>query len=160
MPRPGKKVSESTTVLVQVMTQQDANLAGNVHGGNIMKLADTAAGVTAMRHSGGNVVTASVDRFDFHAPIFIGNIVTLKASLNFAGRTSMEVGVRVEAEDLFDGRKSHTNSCYFTMVALDAEGRPTAIPPLLPESEDDRRRIAAAEKRVAARKEQIRRANR
>jgi uncharacterized protein (TIGR00369 family) len=158
MPRPGKKVKESTTVLVQVMAQQDANLAGNVHGGNIMKLADTAAGVAAMRHSGGNVVTASVDRFDFHAPIFIGNIVTLKASLNHAGRTSMEVGVRVEAEDLFDGRSVHTNSCYFTMVALDAEGRPTGIPPLVPEDEDDRRRIAAAEKRVAARKKQIRRA--
>jgi acyl-CoA hydrolase len=111
-----------------------------------------------MRHSGGNVVTASVDRFDFHAPIFIGNIVTLKASLNFAGRTSMEVGVRVEAEDLFDGRKVHTNSCYFTMVALDAGGRPTEIPPLLPDGDDDRRRIAEAEKRVAARKKQVRRA--
>ncbi|HEY5995918.1 MAG TPA: acyl-CoA thioesterase [Candidatus Deferrimicrobiaceae bacterium] len=158
MTRPGKKVKESTTVLVQVMAQQDANLAGNVHGGNIMKLADTAAGVAAMRHSGGNVVTASVDRFDFHAPIYIGNIVTLKASLNYAGHTSMEVGVRVEAEDLFDGRIVHTNSCYFTMVALDADGKPTAIPPLVPEDEDDRRRIAAAEKRVAARKKQIRRA--
>ncbi len=151
----GKKVSESTVVLVQVMTQQDANLAGNVHGGNIMKLADTAAGVAAMRHSGGNVVTASVDRFDFHAPVYIGNIVTLKASLNHAGRTSMEVGVRVEAEDLFSGKKIHTNSCYFTMVALDTQGRPTEVSPLVPETEDDRRRTAAGRERVANRKKLI-----
>ncbi len=142
-------------VLVQVMTQMDANLAGNVHGGNIMKLADTAAGVAAMRHSGGNVVTASVDRFDFHAPIYIGNIVTLKSSLNHAGRTSMEVGVRVEAEDLFTGKKTHTNSCYFTMVALDDKGCPTGIPPLAPETEDDFRRTDAARIRVARRKKQI-----
>lgn len=153
--RSGRKVSESTVALVQVMTQQDANLAGNVHGGNIMKLADTAAGVAAMRHAGGNVVTASVDRFDFHAPIYIGNIVTLKASLNFAGRTSMEVGVRVEAEDLFSGRITHTNSCYFTMVALDPAGRPTEVPRLIPETGDDRRRTAAAEQRVAHRKSNI-----
>jgi uncharacterized protein (TIGR00369 family) len=151
----GKKVSESNVVLVQVMTQADANLAGNVHGGNIMKLADTAAGVAAMRHSGGNVVTASVDRFDFHAPIYIGNIVTLKSSLNHAGRTSMEVGVRVEAEDLFTGKKTHTNSCYFTMVALDGNGRPTGVPPLIPESDDERRRTSAAMARVAARKKQL-----
>ena len=150
--RPVKKVSESTVVLVQVMAHLEANMAGNVHGGNIMKLADTAAGVAAMRHSGGNVVTAAVDRFDFHAPIYIGNIVTLKASLNFAGRTSMEVGVRVEAEDLFSGRRTHTNSCYFTMVALDPTGKPTEVPRLEPETSDERRRNAAAEKRVAARK--------
>jgi uncharacterized protein (TIGR00369 family) len=155
MTRSGKRVSESTTVLVQVMSQMDANLAGNVHGGNIMKLADTAAGVAAMRHAGGNVVTASVDRFDFHAPIYIGNIVTLKASLNHAGRTSMEVGVRVEAEDMFSGKRTHTNSCYFTMVALDHVGQPTEVPFLIPENEDDHRRADAARARVANRKKQI-----
>lgn len=150
--RSGKKVSDSVVVLVQVMTQMDANLAGNVHGGNVMKLADTAAGVAAMRHSGGNVVTASVDRFDFHAPIFIGNIVTVHASLNHAGRTSMEVGVRVEAEDLFSGRKTHTNSCYFTMVALDGQGIPAEVPRLVPETDDDLRRMEAARVRVENRK--------
>jgi uncharacterized protein (TIGR00369 family) len=147
-----KKPGDSTVVLVQVMTHLESNMAGNVHGGNIMKLADTAAGVAAMRHSGGNVVTASVDRFDFHAPIYVGNIVTLKASLNYAGRTSMEVGVRVEAEDLFSGRRTHTNSCYFTMVALDPAGKPTEVPRLAPSTGDERRRSAAAEERVARRR--------
>jgi uncharacterized protein (TIGR00369 family) len=150
--RNAKSALDSQVTLVQVMTILDANHAGNVHGGNIMKLADTAAGVAAMRHVGGNVVTASVDRFDFHAPIYIGNIVTLKASVNYAGRTSMEIGVRVEAEDVFSGNRVHTNSCYFTMVALDGQGCPTEVPRLLLETEEERRRNAAAGERVTVRK--------
>src|SRR3972149_7194280 len=118
MTEEGKPVSASRLVLAQVMTPQDANIAGNVHGGDIMKLADTAAAVVAIRHSGCLCVTASVDRFDFHAPVYVGNLLTLHASLNHVGRTSMEVGVRVEAEDLRTGKKTHTNSCYFTMGAL------------------------------------------
>jgi uncharacterized protein (TIGR00369 family) len=148
----GKPVSASRLVLAQVMTPQDANIAGNVHGGNIMKLADTASAVVAMRHSGCLCVTASVDRFDFHAPVYVGNLITLHASLNHVGRTSMEVGVRVEAEDLPTGKKTHTNSCYFTMVALAMDGKPTPVPPLLLETEEDRRRNTEAASRVAARK--------
>ncbi len=153
MSEPAKPVSASRLVLAQVMTPLDANVYGNVHGGNIMRLADTAAGVVAIRHSGRNCVTASVDRFEFHAPVFIGNLVTLFASLNRAGRTSMEVGVRVEAEDLRTGRKTHTNSCYFTMVALGEDGRPIPVPGLLLETEEDRRRSNDAATRAAQRRD-------
>ena len=149
-----KPVSASRLVLAQVMTPQDANVYGNVHGGNIMRLADTAAGVVAIRHSGHNCVTASVDRFDFHAPVYIGNLVTLRASLNRVGRTSMEVGVSVEAEDLRTGKKTHTNSCFFTMVALDGAGKPVRVPRVILETEEDRRRCAAAGKRAAERRRQ------
>ncbi len=152
MPGEPKPVSASRLVLAQVMTPQDANIVGNVHGGNIMKLADTAAAVVAIRHSGRNCVTVSVDRFDFHAPVFVGNLVTLKASLNFVGKTSMEIGVRIEAEDLRTGRKTHTNSCYVTMVALDADGKPTEVPRLVLETEEDRRRHEQAFLRAAARR--------
>jgi len=147
-----KPISASRLVLAQVMTPLDANISGNVHGGNIMKLADTAAGVVAIRHSGRNCVTATVDRFDFHAPVYVGNLVTLKASLNYVGRTSMEIGVRVEAEDLRTGRKTHTNSCYITMVALDAEGKPAEVPRLLLETDEDRRRHEKATLRVLDRR--------
>jgi uncharacterized protein (TIGR00369 family) len=147
-----KPVSASRLVLAQVMTPLDANVAGNVHGGNIMKLADTAAGVVAIRHSGRNCVTATVDRFDFHAPVYVGNLVTLKASLNYVGRTSMEIGVRVEAEDLRTGRTTHTNSCYITMVALDAKGKPAEVPRLLLETDEDRRRNEKATLRVQDRR--------
>jgi uncharacterized protein (TIGR00369 family) len=147
-----KPVSASRLVLAQVMTPLDANVSGNVHGGNIMKLADTAAGVVAIRHSGRNCVTATVDRFDFHAPVYVGNLVTLKASLNYVGRTSMEIGVRVEAEDLRTGRRTHTNSCYITMVALDADGNPAEVPRLLLETDEDRRRHEKATLRVLDRR--------
>ncbi len=152
MPMEGKPVSASRLVLAQIMTHLDANPAGNVHGGNIMKLADTASAVVAIRHSGRNCVTAAVDRFEFHAPVFVGNLVTLYASLNYVGRTSMEVGVRVEAEELRTGRKTHTNTSYFLMVALDENGRPVEVPPLILETEEDRRRNGKARQRVQARK--------
>jgi uncharacterized protein (TIGR00369 family) len=147
-----KPVSTSRLVLSQVMTPLDANITGNVHGGNIMKLADEAAGVVAIRHSGSNCVTAAVDRFDFHAPVYVGNLVTVKASLNHVGRTSMEIGVRVEAEDLRTGRKTHTNSCYITMVAIDADGNPAEVPRLILETDEDRRRHEAATVRVRERR--------
>jgi uncharacterized protein (TIGR00369 family) len=155
MTEEGKTVSATRLVLAQVMTPQDANIAGNVHGGNIMKLADTASAVVAIRHSGCLCVTASVDRFDFHAPVYVGNLVTLYASLNHVGRTSMEVGVRVEAENLRTGKRTHTNSCYFTMVALAMDGHPTPVPRLLLETEEDRRRNTEAALRVAIRKKRI-----
>lgn len=147
-----KPVSATRLVLSQVMTPLDANISGNVHGGNIMKLADEAAGVVAIRHSGRNVVTATVDRFNFHAPVFVGNLVTVKASMNYVGRTSMEIGVRVEAEDLLTGKKTHTNSCYITMVAIDANGRPVEVPRLVLETDEDRRRYLAATLRVQERR--------
>ncbi len=150
----GKPVSTSRLVLAQVMTPQDANVYGNVHGGNIMRLADTAAAVVAIRHSERNCVTASVDRFDFHAPVYVGNLVTLRASLNRVGRTSMEVGVRVEAENLRTGKTTHTNSCYVTMVALGDDGKPVPVPALLLETDEDRRRCAEAAGRAGARRRQ------
>jgi len=150
----GKPVSASRLVMAQMMTPLDANVAGNVHGGNIMKLADSASGVVAIRHSGRNCVTATVDRFEFFAPVFVGNLVTLYASLNYVGRTSMEVGVRVEAEDLRTGKKTHTNTSYFVMVAIDGNGRPVEVPPLILETDEDRRRNEDARRRVEARKRQ------
>jgi uncharacterized protein (TIGR00369 family) len=149
----GKTVSASRVILAQEMTPQDANPAGNVHGGHIMKLADSAAGVVAIRHSGRNCVTATVDRFDFFAPVYVGNLVTLYASLNYVGRTSMEVGVRVEAEELFTGKKTHTNTSYFVMVAIDDAGRPVEVPGLILETEEERRRNAEGRARAHARKE-------
>lgn len=148
-----KPVSATRLVMAQEMTPQDANPAGNVHGGNIMKLADSAAGVVAIRHSGRNCVTAVVDRFEFHAPVFVGNLVLVFASLNFVGRTSMEVGVRVEAEDPRTGKRIRTNSSYFVMVALDDSGRPTEVPALILETDDDRRRNQEARQRAIARKQ-------
>ena len=148
-----KPVSASRLVLAQEMTPQDANPAGNVHGGNIMKLADSAAGVVAIRHSGRNCVTAAVDHFEFHAPVYVGNLVTLYASLNYVGRTSMEVGVRVEAEDPRTGKKTHTNSSYILMVALDDDGRPVEVPRLILETAEDRRRNKKARQRAIARRE-------
>ncbi len=147
-----KPVSATRLVLAQVMTPLDANVNGNIHGGNIMKLADEAAGVVAIRHSGRNCVTATVDRFDFHAPVYVGNLVTVKASLNYVGRTSMEIGVRVEAEDLLTGKRTHTNSCYITMVAIDADGKPVEVPRLILETDEDRRRHEKATIRVMERR--------
>jgi acyl-CoA hydrolase len=152
MAGPSKPVSASRLVLGQMMTPLDANVTGNVHGGNIMKLADEAAGVVAIRHSGRNCVTATVDRFDFHAPVYVGNLVTLKASLNYVGKTSMEIGVRVEAEDIRTGKKTHTNSCYITMVAIDTDGRPVEVPRLILETDEDQRRHEAAIVRVRERR--------
>jgi acyl-CoA hydrolase len=112
-----------------------------------MKHIDDAAGVVALRHTRGNVVTASIDRLDFHNPAFIGNLLSLKASLNLVGATSMEVGVRIECEDLRTGEIRHTASAYLTFVALDNRFKPRAVPPLILESEEDRRRNRQAKAR-------------
>ncbi|HRZ29175.1 MAG: acyl-CoA thioesterase [Spirochaetota bacterium] len=139
-----KRIDESAIEMVQQMSHQDANLAGNVHGGVIMKAIDTTAGIVAARHAGSNVVTASIDRLDFHSPVYVGDILRLKASLNFAGRTSMEVGVRVEAENFITGVVRHTASAYLTFVSLDAQGRPMKIPELVIETAEQKRRNAEA----------------
>jgi acyl-CoA hydrolase len=136
----GKTVKESSVTLSHVALPQDANRAGNVHGGVVMKHIDSAAAVAATRHARSDCVTASIDKLDFYSPVYIGNFITLKASINLVGRTSMEVGVRVEAEDLFTGEVNHTSSAYLTFVALDKDGRPKEVPPLILVSEDDKRR--------------------
>jgi acyl-CoA hydrolase len=143
-PRP---VSHSHSVLVHWLDPTDANSAGFVHGGVVMKLCDTVAAVAAVRHSGGRVVTAGMDRMTFNEPIEIGELLTLRASVNAVWRTSMEVGVRVEAERPAVGESRHTNTAYLTMVAVEDDGRPRAVPGLTCEGEDALRREAAAQTR-------------
>jgi uncharacterized protein (TIGR00369 family) len=143
----GKKVGDSRVVIAQVMIPQDANPAGNVHGGVIMKQIDTAAAVAASRHARSNVVTASIDRLDFHHPVLVGDLLFFRASVNMVGRTSMEVGVRVESEHLITGEVRHTASAYLTFVALDEEAKPREVPPLVLETDEDIRRNREAQTR-------------
>jgi len=125
----------------QLMLPQHANIAGTVYGGAILSIADSVAYVCAARHAGPNCVTVSVDQVDFREPIRIGEVVTFKASVNYVGRTSMEIGIRIEAENLKTGEKRHTNSCYITMVALDDHGKPVEVPRLICETEIEKRRF-------------------
>jgi acyl-CoA hydrolase len=125
----------------------DANNAGFVHGGTILRLCDEAAGLAAVRHSRLRVVTAGVDRMTFLEPMHVGELITFKAAVNAVWRTSMEIGVRVEAERPAAGTVRHTNTAYFTMVALDEVGRPTAAPPLVVETDEERRREREAQTR-------------
>jgi acyl-CoA hydrolase len=124
-----------------------ANTAGYVHGGAIMRLCDEVAGIAAVRHSGRRVVTAAMDRMTFLHPVFVGNLVTVRATVNAAWRTSMEVGVRVESEQIQSGETLHTSTAYLTMVALDEEGQPAQVPPIAPETPDEERRQREAELR-------------
>ncbi|HPS56783.1 MAG TPA: acyl-CoA thioesterase [Spirochaetota bacterium] len=151
----GKTVKESSVTVVQQMTHQDANLAGNVHGGVILKLIDNTAGIVAVRHTGGNAVTASIDRVDFHSPVFVGDLLRVSASVNFVGRTSMEIGVRVEAENFVTGLVRHTGSAYLMFVSLDEKLRPKPIPPLILETDDEKRRNCEAQERKRARLEAV-----
>jgi acyl-CoA hydrolase len=125
----------------------DANAAGYVHGGTVMKLCDEVAGLAAIKHSRLRVVTAGMDRMTFMEPIHVAELVTFTAAVNAAWRTSMEVGVRVDAEQPRDGTVRHTNTAYLTMVALDDDGRPTQVPPLVAESPDEERREREAQTR-------------
>lgn len=140
-PRPA---SASEVVLARQMEIPDANVAGNVHGGTIMKMVDTAAGLAAAKHCGRLAVTAAMDEMSFLEPVYVGDVVTVKAMVNEAFRTSVEVGVRVEAETLATGRHVHTSSAYLVFVAIDGDGKPSPVPPLLAETEDERRRQAEA----------------
>jgi acyl-CoA hydrolase len=135
----------------------DANIAGNVHGGVILHLCDEVAGIAAVRHCRGRVVTAALDRMTFINAVYVGNLVTLRATVNAAWRTSMEIGVRVEAENVRTGEVTHTSTAYVTMVALDDEGRPAAVPPLLTETADEGRRAREAQLRRDNRLEERRR---
>lgn len=146
-----KKPSVSKTEISQLMMPQHANLSGVVFGGTILALADSVAYVCASRHAGPNVVTVSVDKVDFKEPIRIGELVTCMASVNFVGKSSMEVGIKIMAEDLKTGKKRHTNSCYFTMVNLDPSGTSVPAPQVIVETPDEKRRYRNAQKRRAAR---------
>ncbi len=147
-PRPPRL---SHTTIAEVMMPHMANHLGNVHGGVILGMLDRVGAVSAIRHAQHICVTASVDRVDFREPIHLGELVTMYASVNYAHRTSIEVGVRVEAEDLLTGVRRHTNTCYLTFVALGDDGRPVPVPPLAPETEVERRRYREAEVRRAQR---------
>lgn len=151
-PHQPRRVADSQVVMSMLMNPADANPSGDVHGGTIMKLVDTAAGVCAMRHCRTRVVTATMDSMSFLHPVYVGNLVTLCASVNDTGNTSLEIGVRVEAENIGTGEKLHTSSAYLVFVALDAHGKPTKVPPLLVETEDERRRQAHAKIRRESRK--------
>ena len=130
----------SMTVL---MTPDMANFSGNVHGGAILKLLDQAAYACASRYAGSYVVTLSVDQVTFKQPIYVGELVTFLATVNYVGTTSMEIGIKVLAEDIRNQSVRHTNSCFFTMVAVN-DGRPAPVPPLQPHTEDEIRRHAGA----------------
>src|SRR6476620_10881219 len=152
--RASKTVRESQHETSELMMPGDANNLGHVFGGVILSMMDKCAAIVAFRHSRKSVVTASIDRVDFREPIHLGDLVVMKASVNYVGRTSMEVGVRVEAEELMTGRRRHTNSCYLTFVAVDRAGRPIEVPGLIPETPDEVRRYDAAKERRARRLEE------
>ena len=146
-----KPVSLSQTETLQLVLPQDANVIGNALGGVVMHHMDICAAIAAQRHAGRVCVTASVDRIDFASPVRIGEVMQLLASVNFAGRTSMEVGVLCMAENARTGIRRHTASAYFTFVALDDDGKPTAVPPALAVTPVEVRRSEAAKRRRANR---------
>jgi len=149
----GRPVRESIAEYAEVAMPTDANPLGSMLGGRIMHLVDLTAALAAMRHTRTPVVTASVDSMTFLHPVRIGQLVTLKASVNRVFRTSMEIGVKVWVEDIMSGDVKHTSSAYLTFVALDREGNRIAVPPVIPETDDERRRYQAAGERRAYRLE-------
>lgn len=153
-PRP---MSASRATMTELMMPHMANALGNVFGGVILSLIDRVAAVAAIRHARGPCVTVSIDRVDFREPIHVGELVIAYASVNYVGRTSLEIGVRVEAEDIVTGVRRHTNRCYLTFVAIDENGRPRPVPPVVPETDEDRARYEAAAERRARRMEELRR---
>lgn len=152
--RPSRTVTESQHETSRLMMPQDANVLGHVFGGTILAMMDTTAAVVAFRHARSACVTVSIDRVDFREPIHVGDLVIMKASCNFAGRTSMEIGVRVEAEDMLTGRRRHTNSCYLTFVAIDRNNRPVEVPRIVPGTPEEERRCQAAQARRQRRLEE------
>jgi acyl-CoA hydrolase len=126
--------------MIRIMMPMDANVAGNVFGGTILRLIDEVASIVAFRHARSNVVTASIDSMDFHSPVYIGDFLRLISSVNYVHRTSMEIGVRVEAENPITGERRRTGTCYLTYVALDKSGKPKSVPALIPETAEEKRR--------------------
>lgn len=152
--RPPRSVADSAHVSSELIMPQDANILGHVFGGAIMAMVDKAAAVAAFRHARANCVTASIDRVDFKEPIHVGELVSCLASVNYVGTTSMEVGVRVESEDLISGIRRHTNTCYLTFVAIDRNGQPVPVPQVVPETDEEKRRYSAAQARRRRRLEE------
>lgn len=146
-----KPVSASTAEFTHLVLPPDTNALGTIFGGRLMEWVDIAAAVVASRHCHKIAVTVSMDALHFISPIHLGDIVVLKASVNYTHNTSMEIGVRIEAEDPRTGNRIHTASSYLTFVALDDNKRPTPVPPLLPETEAEKRRCEAAKRRREAR---------
>jgi acyl-CoA hydrolase len=147
----GRHPRESEAVISELMMPQHANIMGNVFGGVLLSLVDRAAAVAAIRHARRPCVTVSVDKVNFREPIRVGELVTALARVNFTGHSSMEIGVKVIAENVLTGERRHTNSCYLTYVALDNEGHPTQVPAVVPETPDEKRRYDRAAKRRATR---------
>ncbi|HLB95160.1 MAG TPA: acyl-CoA thioesterase [Nitrospiria bacterium] len=157
MPKSDQKPpKESAAEMVQVVLPNDANPLGNILGGRVMHWIDLVGAVVASRHSHRPVVTASMERLDFHSPIRVGYIVLLKGSLHYVGKTSMEVGVEVYSEDPRTGQRTHTSSAILTYVALDDNGKPTSVPKLLLETDEEKRCFKAAEERRLKRMQQKR----
>ena len=146
-----KPIRASRVTLSQLMHPEHANLLGNVHGGWIMKLVDEAGALACMRHAQKKVVTVAIDSMTFRQPIRIGDLIVLNAEVTYTGRTSMEVEVQVVAENPVTGKQTHTNTAYLVYVALDDEGRPTNVPALITETEEEKVRMAQAQKRQAYR---------
>jgi acyl-CoA hydrolase len=146
-PQAPRNASDSRSELIRWMSIQDANSAGFVHGGVVMRMCDEAAGIAAIRHCGLRVVTAGMDRMTFTEPVYVGELLRCRASVNAVWRSSMEVGVRVEAENAVTGEVRHTSTAYLTMVAVDETGKPMAAPPLIVEGAIEERRQREAETR-------------
>ena len=144
--------ARSASHVSELMMPQHVNNLGNIFGGVLLSQVDRAAAVAAMRHAGRPVVTVSIDRVDFKEPIYAGELLICKARVNHVGRTSMEVGVYVEAENLLTGQRRHTNTCYLTFVAVDSQGTPAPVRPLRLETEEDHTRFRAAERRREVRR--------
>ena len=147
----GRHPRESDSVISELMMPQHANIMGNVFGGVLLSLVDRAAAVAAIRHARRQCVTVSVDKVNFREPIRVGELVTALARVNYTGRTSMEIGVKVIAENVLTGERRHTNSCYLTYVALNEMGEPAEVPPIVPETADEKRRYERAAQRRASR---------
>lgn len=148
---PPKAVRESLTEVADLMFPPDANMHGTVFGGKVLQMVDKAASVCAMRHAGKPCVTVAMERVEFLIPIRVGTFLIAQARVNHVGRTSLEIGVEVYAEDMPGGTRQHTNSCLVTMVAVGPDGRPTGVPPLLLETREEKERWTAAEARRASR---------
>ena len=149
-----KPISASRVTLSQLMHPEHANLLGNVHGGWIMKLVDEAAALACMRHAQKKVVTVAIDSMTFRRPIRLGDLIILNAEVLYAGRTSMEAEVHVQAENPITGERTHTNTAYLVYVALDNYGQPSSVPPLMAETEGEEQRMEEAKERQAQRLKQ------
>lgn len=151
-----RRIRDSRVTLASGMNPADANPLGDIHGGVIMKLVDEAGGLCAARHARKPVVTVAMDSISFLSPVHIGDLVTLNASVNWVGKTSMEVGIRVEAENVLTGEVTHTNSAFAVYVALDTLGRPSPVPPLILETAEEKRRWKDGARRQETRLERSR----